>query len=227
VVQIAGMTLGRAVYEPGWRWTEHVGPTAGTALCEVEHVGLVVSGHAKVQMRDGEEHDLTPGDIFAIPGGHESWVVGDEPYVSLHLLGAADYARGHETPAAPPAPSPSPVSRRDAEHYSWGACCDGWFLVKREDLHVIEERLPPAAGERLHLHRAAFQFFYVLAGAARFAVEGASVAVGQCEGLSVSPGLAHRVDNAGPEDLSLLVISAPPSHGDRVDVGEPKAPEKA
>jgi quercetin dioxygenase-like cupin family protein len=92
--RIGGLEIGRAVYEPGWRWTEHVRPTADTELCEVEHVGLVLAGRAAVRMRDSTELTLTPGDFFSIPPGHDSWVVGDEEYVSLHFLGADRYARG-------------------------------------------------------------------------------------------------------------------------------------
>ena len=92
VVHVGGMTIGRATYEPGWRWTEHVGPTVGAESCEVEHLGLVVEGRAAVRMADGTEVVMEPGDIFAVPPGHDSWVVGDEPYVSLHFLGAAAYA---------------------------------------------------------------------------------------------------------------------------------------
>ena len=96
VVQIGGMTIGRARYEPGWKWSEHVGAITGTALCEVEHLGLVVSGRAMCSMADGREIVMEPGDVFAIPPGHDSWVVGDEPYVSLHFLGASDYAAAHD-----------------------------------------------------------------------------------------------------------------------------------
>ena len=92
VVTIAGMTIGRARYEPGWRWSEHVGTITGTDLCDVEHLGMVVSGRAAVRMGDGNESVMEPGDLFAIPPGHDSWVVGDEPYVSLHFLGASTYA---------------------------------------------------------------------------------------------------------------------------------------
>jgi quercetin dioxygenase-like cupin family protein len=88
---IAGQVIGRATYQPGWRWTQHVSPTAGTRLCEVEHIGLVVSGRAAVRMADGTERVMRPGDLFAVPPGHDSWVVGDEPYTSLHLLGADAY----------------------------------------------------------------------------------------------------------------------------------------
>ncbi len=71
-----------------------MGPIAGTASCTVEHVGLVVSGRAAVAMDDGTKVVLTAGDLFYVPPGHDSWVVGDEPYVSLHLQGASDYAAG-------------------------------------------------------------------------------------------------------------------------------------
>jgi quercetin dioxygenase-like cupin family protein len=93
VVRLGGVTVGRATYEPGWKWSEHVGPVAGTPSCRVGHVGLVLSGQAKVLMDDGAEVDLTPGDLFHVAPGHDSWVVGDEPYVSLHFLGADEYAR--------------------------------------------------------------------------------------------------------------------------------------
>jgi quercetin dioxygenase-like cupin family protein len=93
LVRIGEMTVGRATYEPGWKWSEHVGPTAGTESCQVEHVGLVVSGRAAVRMDDGTERVMKPGDLFHVPPGHDSWVVGDEPYVSLHFLGADEYAK--------------------------------------------------------------------------------------------------------------------------------------
>ncbi len=94
IIKIAGMTIGRATYEPGWRWSEHVGPAAGTALCEVEHIGMVVSGNATAAMRDGKVYELSPGTIFHVPAEpHDSWVVGDEPYVSIHFLGAETYTK--------------------------------------------------------------------------------------------------------------------------------------
>jgi mannose-6-phosphate isomerase-like protein (cupin superfamily) len=91
LVQLGGMTVGRARYEPGWKWSTHVG-TGPDDRCKVEHVGLVVSGRAVALMDDGTEVVMEPGDLFAIPPGHDSWVVGDEPYVSLHFLGAEHYA---------------------------------------------------------------------------------------------------------------------------------------
>jgi quercetin dioxygenase-like cupin family protein len=91
LVSIGGVTVGRATYDPGWRWSEHVG-SGPDDRCQVEHVGLVVSGRAAVLMDDGTELVMAPGDLFHIPPGHDSWVVGDEPYVSLHFLGAESYA---------------------------------------------------------------------------------------------------------------------------------------
>jgi mannose-6-phosphate isomerase-like protein (cupin superfamily) len=91
-ITLGGMTIGRAVYEPGWKWSTHVGSKTGATLCQVEHVGLVVSGRATAAMEDGTVIEMKPGDLFYIPPGHDSWVVGDDPYVSLHFLGAEKYA---------------------------------------------------------------------------------------------------------------------------------------
>jgi quercetin dioxygenase-like cupin family protein len=97
LVRIGGLTIGRASYEPGWRWSQHVGPTLGATHCTVEHVGLVLSGTATAAFRDGRVTELKAGALFYIPAEpHDSWVVGDEPYVSLHFLGADHYAAGPE-----------------------------------------------------------------------------------------------------------------------------------
>ena len=94
LVHLGGMTVGRATYQPGWRWSEHVGPSVGAARCSVEHVGLVVSGTATAAFEDGRVVELRTGELFYIPPvPHDSWVVGDQPYVSLHILGADHYAR--------------------------------------------------------------------------------------------------------------------------------------
>jgi len=94
IVNVGGMTIGRARYEPGWKWSEHVAPVAGAPLCDVEHVGLVISGRAMIAMQDGREVELRPGMLFHVPAAaHDSWVIGDEPYVSLHFLGAEKYTK--------------------------------------------------------------------------------------------------------------------------------------
>jgi quercetin dioxygenase-like cupin family protein len=94
VVHIGGLTIGRATYEPGWRWSEHVGPGVGATRCAVEHVGLVLTGTATAALDDGRVFELKAGELFYIPPvPHDSWVIGDEQYVSLHFLGATHYAR--------------------------------------------------------------------------------------------------------------------------------------
>lgn len=94
VVRVGAMTVGRASYEPGWKWSVHVAPTVGTRRCTVEHIGMVVSGTATVAFDDGRLIELTEGSLFHVPAvPHDSWVVGDRPYVSLHFLGADQYAK--------------------------------------------------------------------------------------------------------------------------------------
>ena len=94
LVTIRGMTIGRATYEPGWKWSVDVGPTVGATRCRVEHLGLVLRGRAVAAFDDGRIRELTPGSLFHIPAEpHDSWVIGDEPYVSLHFLGASHYAK--------------------------------------------------------------------------------------------------------------------------------------
>jgi hypothetical protein len=94
IVHIGSSVIGRALYEPGWKWSEHVGPIVGAPRCIVEHVGIVLSGVAAVAFSNGLTVELTEGSLFHVPAiPHDSWVVGDKPYVSLHLMGAEHYAK--------------------------------------------------------------------------------------------------------------------------------------
>ena len=85
-VHLDGLTGGRATFQPGFRWTEHVKPIAGTDLCQVQHIGYVLSGRSMIRMADGTERELVAGDFFDVPPGHDAWVIGDEPYVSLDFV---------------------------------------------------------------------------------------------------------------------------------------------
>jgi len=85
-------TVGRLVLEPGWRWSTHVKPVAGTALCEAPHFQYHVSGTIHVVMADGTEFDAGPGSITSLPSGHDAWVVGNEPVVLVDFFGATHYA---------------------------------------------------------------------------------------------------------------------------------------
>ncbi|MBT2523891.1 cupin domain-containing protein [Streptomyces sp. ISL-99] len=84
--------VGRAVFEPGWQWSKHVKPIAGTESCQASHVGYVVSGRMKIVMDDGESGEAGPGDFISIAPGHDAWVLGDEPCVTLDWVGFGDYA---------------------------------------------------------------------------------------------------------------------------------------
>ncbi|MFI8520601.1 cupin domain-containing protein [Streptomyces sp. NPDC085481] len=87
-----GLQVGRAVFEPGWRWSENVKPIAGTDSCQAHHVGYIVSGRMKIVMNDGETGEAGPGDFIDVQPGHDAWVLGDEPCVALDWAGFADYA---------------------------------------------------------------------------------------------------------------------------------------
>jgi uncharacterized cupin superfamily protein len=92
LVKIGDGVVGKATFEPGWRWSEHVKPIAGTDSCQAAHLGYVISGHQAVAMDDGTELEFGPGDVVAIPPGHDGWVVGDEPCVLLDFAGMEHYA---------------------------------------------------------------------------------------------------------------------------------------
>ena len=115
--------------------------------------------------------------------------------------------------------STHPVSRKNAEHYTWGGAgnsdCDAWYLVRSEGLHIIEELMPPGTSEARHFHRHARQFFYVLQGELTMELEGADIVVKSGEGIEIAPGQRHLAMNRGAEPLRFLVTSQPPSHGDR------------
>ncbi len=108
-----------------------------------------------------------------------------------------------------------PISKSNAEHYIWGGHCDGWHLVKNPQLSVIQERMPPGTTEVRHFHHRAQQFFYVLAGQAVMEVNGYSSVLAAGEGIWIPAGTSHQMRNNSADDVHFLVISQPPSHGDR------------
>lgn len=85
--------VGRATFQPGWVWSKHVKPIAGTDSCEAAHTGYFVSGRMRLRMDDGEEIEYGPGDFAYMPPGHDAWTVGDEPCVVIDWQGMADYAK--------------------------------------------------------------------------------------------------------------------------------------
>ena len=93
ILNIGGGVVGKATLEPGWRWSEHVKPIAKTTWCEAPHFQYHVSGRLHVKMKDGTEFELGPGDVSALPSGHDAWVVGNEPVVLIDWAGASYYAK--------------------------------------------------------------------------------------------------------------------------------------
>ena len=110
------------------------------------------------------------------------------------------------------------ISVSTAEHYTWGNKCDAWHFLKSEDLSVIKEKMPPGTSEKMHYHTKSEQFFFVLSGTASFEIGNDAILVEPNEGIQVTPGLNHKISNQAKTDLEFIVISRPPSHGDRIDI---------
>jgi len=112
----------------------------------------------------------------------------------------------------------APVSRSSAPHYTWANACDGWRLIDTPGLSVVEERVPPGAEEMRHYHNEARQFFYVLSGTAVVGTEEREHQIPAGSGIEVAPGVQHKFMKRSDEDVVFLVISAPSTKADRVDV---------
>ncbi len=112
----------------------------------------------------------------------------------------------------------NPIDIQNAEHYEWGNACDGWHLLKRDDVSVILERVPPGESEVRHYHNHSRQFFFILEGHATIDVEGIAVKLNAQQGLEIAPRAVHQFKNDSLQDARFLVVSVPKSHGDRVIV---------
>lgn len=108
------------------------------------------------------------------------------------------------------------ISIENAEHYIWGPNCDGWHLLKRDDMSVIQERVPAGSAEVMHHHNLARQFFYILDGEGTLIFEDHEVTLEKGQSLEISPQMKHRFTNRSEADVHFLVISMPTTKGDRV-----------
>jgi quercetin dioxygenase-like cupin family protein len=93
LVNVAGGAIGLFTFEPGWKWSQHVKPIAGTDSCQNAHFGYQLSSRLHVRMDDGTEFEMAPGDVGTIPPGHDAWVVGDDMCVTVDWTGAGNYAK--------------------------------------------------------------------------------------------------------------------------------------
>ena len=110
------------------------------------------------------------------------------------------------------------ISIENAEHYVWGEVCDGWHLLKRDDMSVIRERVPASGAEVMHYHSVARQFFYVLEGEGTMVFEDREVILGNGQGLEIPPQVKHQFKNQSNVDVHFLVISFPTTRGDRTNI---------
>ena len=92
LVKTGDVTFGRVTFEPGWQWSKHLKPIAGTNSCQCSHLGMQLSGTMHIKMDDGTERDIHPGEVAYIPPGHDGWVVGNEPVVFIDITGMEEYA---------------------------------------------------------------------------------------------------------------------------------------
>jgi mannose-6-phosphate isomerase-like protein (cupin superfamily) len=109
------------------------------------------------------------------------------------------------------------VSLENTEHYIWGEICDGWHLLKRDDMSVIQERVPAGGAEEMHYHNTARQFFYILEGEGMMMFDDHNIILQKGQGLEISPMVRHQFRNESQTDVRFLVISVPSTRGDRVN----------
>ena len=110
------------------------------------------------------------------------------------------------------------ISIKDAEHYIWGDVCDGWHLLKHDDMSVIQERVPAGGAEVMHYHNEARQFFYILEGEGTMVFEDREVALNKGDGIEIEPRVNYQFRNCSSVDVHFLVMSVPSTSGDRVDI---------
>ncbi|MHB8578122.1 MAG: hypothetical protein ACYDCQ_22660 [Dehalococcoidia bacterium] len=188
VVHLGATTAGRATFQPGFRWTKHVKPTAGADLCPIPHTGYVVSGRSGIRMADGTERELVAGDAFDIPAGHDAWVIGDEPYVAIDFSSAAANA-----PSTDVNMSVSPQGHR--------------VLVENERVRVLEVRIRPGETSGMHAHPPCVVYALSSARVRMSLRDGTSREVAIQQGdVTWSEGGWHEVNNIGTtDDLGIIV----------------------
>jgi quercetin dioxygenase-like cupin family protein len=187
-IQLAGTTANRVTFRPGFRWTEHARPIAGTELCEVRHTGYVVSGRSGIRLADGTERELSAGDVFDIPPGHDMWVIGDEPYVAVDF--------------APAAPGRSGSGAEDAVPPK-----DHRVLLENDRVRMLEMRIKPGQKTGMHSHPPCA--VYALSSArVRFSLpDGSSREADITQGEAAwSDGGWHDVENVGTTDDWGIIV---------------------
>jgi class 3 adenylate cyclase len=208
LVELGDLAIGRAVFEPGWRWSDHVKPIVGTESCQVHHLGYVVSGHLHVEMTDGASLEVMGGDAFEIPPGHDAWVIGDEPWVSVDWAGRRLFAK-----------SPKEISDRifativftDLSRSTETLASLGdarWRLLLAEHDQAVRTEIERFGGREM---KTTGDGFFVLFDSPARAVRGAAamIEVATAHGLTARAGVhAGEVELQGEEVRGIAVHAA-------------------
>ncbi|MBZ6396759.1 MULTISPECIES: cupin domain-containing protein [Pantoea] len=112
------------------------------------------------------------------------------------------------------------ISKENAEHYHWGDACDGWYLLKRQDMLIIHEKMPADTQDKRHFHSLSRQFFFVLDGVLTMELEGEKHQIAARQGIEIPPAAKHQARNESDSAVEFIVISHPTTRGDRSDVAE-------
>lgn len=208
LVRLGEMTVARATFQPGWRWSEHVKPSAGTERCEVTHNGYVVSGRQVVRMADGSEAELGPGDAFVIGAGHDSWVVGEEPCVTVDFTGGETFVHADRAAAGYTIKA---IDDMQSHHHGAVKLAGAELGVESFGMQVLD--FPPGFTEypeHDHAEDGQEEVYVLLAGSAECEVDGERLAVEAGQMLLVRPASRRKL-LPGPDGARILAIGRAPA----------------
>jgi class 3 adenylate cyclase/quercetin dioxygenase-like cupin family protein len=208
LIELGELAVGRAIFEPGWRWSDHVKPIVGTESCQVHHLGYVLSGHLHVEMTDGASLEVVGGDAFEIPPGHDAWVIGDEPWISVDWAGRRLFAK-----------SPKEISDRIFTTLVFTDLCGStetlnrlgdarWRLLLAEHNQAVRAEIERFGGRET---KTTGDGFFVLFDSPARAVRGAAAMLDAAatHGLTARAGIhAGEVELQGEEVRGIAVHAA-------------------
>lgn len=208
LIELGELAVGRAIFEPGWRWSDHVKPIVGTESCQVHHLGYVLSGHLHVEMTDGASLEVVGGDAFEIPPSHDAWVIGDEPWISVDWAGRRLFAK-----------SPKEISDRIFTTLVFTDLCGStetlnrlgdarWRLLLAEHNQAVRAEIERFGGREA---KTTGDGFFVLFDSPARAVRGAAAMLDAAatHGLTARAGIhAGEVELQGEEVRGIAVHAA-------------------
>ena len=208
LIELGELAVGRTIFQPGWRWSDHVKPIVGTESCQVHHLGYVLSGHLHVEMTDGASLEVVGGDAFEIPPGHDAWVIGDEPWISVDWAGRRLFAK-----------SPKEISDRIFTTLVFTDLCGStetlnrlgdarWRLLLAEHNQAVRAEIERFGGREA---KTTGDGFFVLFDSPARAVRGAAAMLDAAatHGLTARAGIhAGEVELQGEEVRGIAVHAA-------------------